>query len=94
MSLTASNWANIHPFVPKDQAAGYYVLLEDLRKDLLAITGFADVCFQPNSGAAGEYAGLLVIRAYHRDQGQAHRNVMLIPASDTEPIRHLLQWRG
>ncbi len=81
MSLTDPNWANIHPFVPKGQAAGYYDLLDDLRKDLLAITGFADICFQPNSGAAGEYAGLMVIRAYHRDHGQAHRNVMLIPAS-------------
>ncbi len=81
MNLTNPDWANIHPFVPRDQAEGYYRLLDELRKDLMAITGFADVCFQPNSGAAGEYAGLMVIRAYHRDHGQAQRDVMLIPAS-------------
>ena len=81
MALTDPNWANIHPFVPKFQAEGYTQLLDELRKDLRAITGYADICFQPNSGAAGEYAGLMVIRKYHQDHGQPNRNVMLIPAS-------------
>ncbi len=80
-AITDPNWANIHPFVPKFQAEGYTQLLDELRKDLRAITGYADICFQPNSGAAGEYAGLMVIRKYHQDHGQPNRNVMLIPAS-------------
>ena len=61
---------NIHPFVPRDQALGYYELIEDLTKDLSVITGFDDVSLQPNSGAAGEYAGLSVIMAYHQDRGE------------------------
>ncbi len=81
LSLTDPHWSDIHPFVPQDQAQGYKELIEGLRKDLMAITGYSDICFQPNSGAAGEYAGLMVIRAYHMDQGQPERNVMLIPAS-------------
>ena len=72
---------NIHPFVPKEQALGYYELIEDLTKDLSIITGFADVSLQPNSGAAGEYAGLSVIMAYHRDRGEGNRTICLIPAS-------------
>ncbi len=81
LSLTDPNWANLHPFVPQEQALGYKELIEGLKKDLTAITGYADICFQPNSGAAGEYTGLMIIRAYHRDNGQPQRNVMLIPAS-------------
>ncbi len=80
-ALSDPNWANIHPFVPKFQAEGYEQLIAELRKDLRAITGYADICFQPNSGAAGEYTGLMVIRKYHQDHGQPNRNVMLIPAS-------------
>lgn len=83
-SMFAMSWpefGNIHPFVPKDQAAGYYKLMEELGEALKAITGFEAVSFQPNSGAAGEYAGLMVIRQYHISRGEAHRNVVLIPSS-------------
>ena len=71
----------IHPFVPKNQAMGYHEMMESLRRDLAEITGFADVSLQPNSGAAGEYAGLMVIREYHKSRGQLNRNVVLIPSS-------------
>ncbi len=71
----------IHPFVPKNQARGYQEMMEELRRDLAEITGFADVSLQPNSGAAGEYAGLMVIRAYHVSRGDEKRNVVLIPSS-------------
>jgi len=71
----------IHPFVPKNQARGYQEMMEELRRDLSEITGFADVSLQPNSGAAGEYAGLMVIRAYHLSRGDDKRNVVLIPSS-------------
>lgn len=72
---------NIHPFVPAEQAQGYRELIDDLARDLAEITGFDAVSFQPNSGAAGEYAGLMVIRNYHISRGDAHRNVAIIPAS-------------
>jgi glycine dehydrogenase len=71
----------LHPFVPRDQARGYTRLFDDLEKQLVEITGFAAVSLQPNAGAQGEYAGLLVIRAYHRDRGDGHRDVCLIPQS-------------
>ncbi|MFZ4399263.1 MAG: aminomethyl-transferring glycine dehydrogenase [Bacteroidales bacterium] len=71
----------IHPFVPSEQAAGYLELISNFEKDLCEITGFAAISFQPNSGAAGEYAGLMVIRAYHRSRGDINRNVCLIPSS-------------
>ena len=71
----------IHPFVPADQAAGYHELINNFEKDLCEITGFAAISFQPNSGAAGEYTGLMVIRAYHRSRGDVNRNVCLIPSS-------------
>ncbi len=71
----------IHPFVPEDQAKGYHLMLTELEKDLCEITGFAAISFQPNSGAAGEYAGLMVIREYHISRGDTHRNVVLIPSS-------------
>ncbi len=74
-------FANIHPFVPADQAEGYYQLIDELGEALKEITGFSAVSFQPNSGASGEYTGLLVIREYHRKRGEGHRNVALIPAS-------------
>jgi glycine dehydrogenase len=71
----------IHPFVPADQALGYKEIIEDLEKWLSVITGFAGCTLQPNSGAAGEYAGLMVIRQYHISRGDGHRNIVLIPSS-------------
>ena len=83
-SMFAMSWpefANIHPFVPKNQAQGYYQLMDELGEALKEITGFSAISFQPNSGAAGEYAGLMVIREYHLSRGEANRNVVLIPSS-------------
>ena len=83
-SMFAMSWpefGNIHPFVPKNQADGYYQLMGDLGEALKEITGFSAVSFQPNSGAAGEYAGLLVIREYFESKRQGHRDVTLIPSS-------------
>jgi glycine dehydrogenase len=74
-------FANIHPFAPLDQAKGYLKMFELLEKYLCAITGFSAVSLQPNSGAQGEYAGLLAIRAYHQSRGEAHRKIALIPSS-------------
>jgi glycine dehydrogenase len=74
-------WANIHPFAPLNQAQGYQEMLKALEKDLSEITGFDAVSLQPNSGAQGEYSGLLVIRAYHESRGDHHRNIALIPDS-------------
>lgn len=71
----------IHPFVPSEQTLGYQTLIKDLENKLSAITGFAAVSLQPNSGAQGEYAGLLVIREYFKSKNQAHRNICLIPSS-------------
>ncbi|WP_372754539.1 aminomethyl-transferring glycine dehydrogenase [Labilibaculum sp.] len=71
----------IHPFVPIDQALGYQEIIQDLEKWLSVITGFSACTLQPNSGAAGEYTGLMVIRQYHVSRGDSHRNVVLIPAS-------------
>ncbi|MBU1214619.1 MAG: aminomethyl-transferring glycine dehydrogenase [Gammaproteobacteria bacterium] len=81
LGLTWPAFANLHPFVPLEQAAGYQELIAGLDADLAEITGFAQMSFQPNSGASGEYAGLLVIQAYHRSRGEAQRNVVLIPSS-------------
>jgi glycine dehydrogenase len=81
LPLTWPEFASIHPFVPVDQAQGYTELIETLNKDLSEITGFARMSFQPNSGAQGEYAGLMVIRAYHIANGQSQRNIALIPSS-------------
>jgi glycine dehydrogenase len=83
-SLFAMSWpefANIHPFVPKDQALGYYQIMDELGEALKEITGFSAISFQPNSGAAGEYAGLMVIREYHLTRDEGHRNIALIPSS-------------
>lgn len=71
----------IHPFVPKNQARGYHEMMEELRRDLAEITGMADVSLMPNSGAAGEYAGLMVIRQYHLSRADKQRDVVLIPSS-------------
>ena len=79
--LSLAGFQNMHPFAPEDQAEGYRVLISELEKDLATITGFAACSLQPNSGAAGEYAGLMVIRAYHQSRGQGYRNIILIPAS-------------
>lgn len=80
-SLSWPEFANVHPFVPANQAEGYHHLIQELEKDLCEITGFAAMSFQPNSGASGEYAGLLVIREYLISIGQGHRNICLIPSS-------------
>ncbi len=80
-ALSWPEFGNIHPFVPPVQAEGYHFLIRELEKQLAIITGFDAVSFMPNSGAAGEYAGLLVIREYHRSMGNNHRNVCLIPSS-------------
>lgn len=81
LPLSWIEFNGIHPYVPKNQAMGYHEMMEELRRDLAEITGFADISLQPNSGAAGEYAGLMVIREYHKSRGDGHRNVALIPAS-------------
>jgi len=74
-------FANIHPFAPKEQTGGYLEMISELERDLAEITGFHSVSLQPNSGAQGEYAGLMVIQAYHKSRGEGHRNVTLIPSS-------------
>jgi len=81
LPLSWIEFNGIHPFVPKNQAMGYHYMMEDLRRDLAEITGMADVSLMPNSGAAGEYSGLMVIREYHKSRGDSHRNVVLIPSS-------------
>ena len=81
LPLSLAGFQNMHPFAPADQAEGYLQLIAELEKDLAAITGFAACSLQPNSGAAGEYTGLMVIRAYHQSRGQGYRNIVLIPAS-------------
>ena len=79
--VTWPEFCNIHPFAPHDQVTGYHELIEDLNKDLSEITGFAAVSAQPNSGATGEYAGLLAIKKYLEANGEGHRNICLIPKS-------------
>ncbi|MEJ5088457.1 aminomethyl-transferring glycine dehydrogenase [Sphingobacterium faecium] len=79
--VTWSNFGGLHPFAPADQTSGYMQLIGELNEWLSEITGFAKMSFQPNSGAQGEYAGLMVIRAYHESRGDHHRNICLIPAS-------------
>ena len=81
LPLSLPNWNSIHPFAPVEQAEGYQTMLKKLEDQLSEITGFAGTTLQPNSGAQGEYAGLMVIRAYQESIGQSHRNIALIPAS-------------
>ena len=81
IALTWPDFANIHPFASSDQTKGYQQLFAGLEKDLAEITGFEAVSLQPNSGAQGEYSGLMVIREYHKKNGEAHRNVAIIPSS-------------
>lgn len=81
MPLTWPELGNMHPFSPLDQSKGYQQMFDQLCQWLAEITGFAATSLQPNSGAQGEYAGLLVIRAYHQSRGESHRNIVLIPSS-------------
>ena len=81
LPLSMANWNSIHPFAPIEQAEGYQIMLKKLEHQLNVVTGFAGTTLQPNSGAQGEYAGLMAIRAYHLSRGDNHRNVCLIPAS-------------
>jgi glycine dehydrogenase len=81
LPLSWFKWGNIHPFAPVKQAKGYLTVLKELEDQLTEITGFAATSLQPNSGAQGEYAGLMVIKAYHESRGDYHRNVCLIPSS-------------
>lgn len=81
LPLSWPQWGGIHPFVPLNQAEGYQQVLKELEQQLNVITGFAGTSLQPNSGAQGEYAGLMVIRAYHQSRGNSHRNICLIPSS-------------
>jgi glycine dehydrogenase len=81
MPITMPEFAYLHPFAPQEQALGYKQIFEELSDDLKEITGFAGVSLQPNAGAQGEYAGLMVIREYFKSKGETHRNVVLIPSS-------------
>lgn len=81
LPITWPEFAHIHPFAPTEQVAGYLELIEQLQNQLKAITGFDAICLQPNSGAQGEYTGLLAIRRFHKANGQGNRNVCLIPQS-------------
>lgn len=79
--LSNPKWANVHPFAPQEQAEGYLEVIAEMEKYLASITGMAGATIHPNSGAQGEYSGLLAIRKYHQSIGQGHRNIMLIPVS-------------
>ena len=81
IAVTWPEFGNLHPFAPDEQAQGYFELINELSDSLIAITGFDSISMQPNSGAQGEYTGLMVIRAYHKSNGNDHRNICLIPAS-------------
>ena len=81
LPLSSPNWGSIHPFVPIEQAQGYQTILKELEDQLTEITGFSGTSLQPNSGANGEFAGLMVIKAYHESRGDDHRNICLIPSS-------------
>ena len=84
-TVTWPEFGNIHPFAPEEQVKGYYTLIDELSNWLIQITGFDAITMQPNSGAQGEYAGLMIIRAHHLTQGNTHRNICLIPASAHGP---------
>ncbi|MDA3929110.1 MAG: aminomethyl-transferring glycine dehydrogenase [Prolixibacteraceae bacterium] len=81
LPLSWIEFNGIHPFVPKNQAKGYQIMMEEMKRDLSKITGLADVSLMPNSGAAGEYAGLMVIQEFHKSRNEGHRKVCLIPSS-------------
>ncbi|NNU80956.1 aminomethyl-transferring glycine dehydrogenase [Halovulum dunhuangense] len=95
LAVTWPEFAEIHPFAPDDQVQGYMELIDDLSAKLCDITGYDALSMQPNSGAQGEYAGLLTIRAFHKARGEGHRNVCLIPTSahGTNPASaHMVGW--
>mmetsp|Transcript_24670 Transcript_24670/g.38369 ORF Transcript_24670/g.38369 Transcript_24670/m.38369 type:complete len:118 (+) Transcript_24670:1780-2133(+) len=79
--VTWYGFSNLHPFVPNDQSAGYQALIEELEDNLIAITQYDSICTQPNSGATGEYAGLMAIKKYHESRGDSQRNICLVPMS-------------
>ena len=79
--VTWASFSDIHPFAPRDQVEGYQLMIADLKRMLAEITGYAAISLQPNAGSQGEYAGLLVISAYHQSRGEAHRTICLIPSS-------------
>ena len=81
LPVTWPEFAQIHPFAPAEQTVGYRTMIDQLEQMLVACTGYAAVSLQPNAGSQGEYAGLLIIHAYHESRGEGHRNVCLIPAS-------------
>ncbi len=81
LPLSSPNWGNIHPFVPVNQVKGYLTVLKSLEDQLTEITGFSGTSLQPNSGAQGEFAGLMVIKAYHESRGENNRNICIIPSS-------------
>lgn len=81
LPISWGEWGSVHPFVPTEQAGGYQTMIKTLEQDLAEITGFAGTSLQPNSGAQGEYAGLMVIREYHKSRGDKNRNIVLIPQS-------------
>jgi len=81
LPLSWIEFGGLHPFIPVNQAEGYHELFKELQHDLSVITGFKDVSLQPNSGAAGEYTGLMVIREYHKNNGQGDRDIVIIPSS-------------
>ncbi|MBO3099787.1 aminomethyl-transferring glycine dehydrogenase [Gelidibacter pelagius] len=81
LPLSWPNWGTVHPFCPVEQAEGYHIVLKALEDQLTEITGFAGTSLQPNSGAQGEFAGLMVIKAYHESRNEGHRNICLIPSS-------------
>ncbi len=96
LPISWREFSRLHPFVPADQAEGYAELIADLMEKLCVITGYDDMSMQPNSGAQGEYAGLLTIAAYHREKGEGHRNVCLIPtnAHGTNPASaQMVGWK-
>ena len=92
LPLSYRDFSNLHPFAPLDQTQGYQQLFEELEDMLCEITGFHAISLQPNAGSQGEYAGLLCIRAYHQNRGEAHRNICLIPSSahGTNPASAIL----
>jgi glycine dehydrogenase len=96
MPVSYRGFSVLHPFCPPDQAQGYKELIDDLNAKLCTITGYDAISMQPNSGAQGEYAGLLTIAAYHRSRGEGHRNVCLIPmnAHGTNPASaQMVGWK-
>jgi glycine dehydrogenase len=94
LPITWPEFSRIHPFAPADQTQGYAQIFRELEEALCRITGFAAVSLQPNSGAQGEFAGLMTIRGYQRDRGEAHRNVVLIPSSAHGTNPRARRWPG